>query len=161
MAVYYSVKCPHCNNTVERGKDRQTHYGSPFKTCPRCKKTYVDKNYIEPGLLDTKDFKTFSWGVIPLAILGVFCFCLGITGVIPALIFGLLLIAFCVFIIVCNLKYDPEKDEDLQRKIKESKERLSDPHYVIALWKAECHITPEILQWAKKAIAEEEKTKIN
>lgn len=163
MAVYYSVKCPHCNHTVEHGKGgysidgrTHTHYGSPFRICPHCKNSYVDNNYIEPGLLDNKDFKRFNWGSILFVLIGAFFIYGGITEPhIFMLIVGILGLALGAFLLISGIKYKPEEDERLQREIKESKERLSDPHYVIALWKAECHLTPEILAWAKKAIAEE------
>ena len=153
MAVYYSIKCPHCNYTVEQGKDRSTKYGSPFKTCPRCKNIYVDNNFIEPALLDNSDFKKFSWGSIPLILIGAGALYFVVTEFnIVALIVAIFSLIVGVVSLVSSLKYNPEKDGSLQIAIKESQKRLSDPHYVIALWKAGGHITRELLDWAKENV---------
>lgn len=160
MAIYYSIQCPHCKHIVEQGKNRRKRYGSPFRICPRCKNTYFDNKYIEPGLLNKKDFKKFSWGSLPLIALGLFGLYFTMSDFdIATLFFYLFFLALGVILLVISLMYNPDEDYILQYEITQSKERLSDPRYVIALWKAGCKITPEILQWAKKAIEEDEKNK--
>jgi hypothetical protein len=70
-----------------------------------------------------------------------------------AILFGFGMAAFGIFNIIYNIKWKPENDEDTQKMVEESKQRLSDPHYVIALWKNGCKVTPEIVAWAKKELA--------
>lgn len=159
--VYYSIKCPHCNNVVESGHDRKTQYGSPFRECKFCGSIYVDTNFIEAGLYEEREIfkKSFKWiiGAVLLFCVGVFFLYVGISSLsVVSILIGVASLALCIFCIVSNLKYDPEQDEELQREFRESKRRLSDPHYVIALWKAECHLTTELLAWAKKEVAKEE-----
>ena len=159
---YYSVKCPNCKKVVEAGTNRKTQYGSPFRKCQHCGHTYADANYIEAGLYDEAELnkKSFKWicGAALLFVSGAYFVYGGIVwSRISVGLIGILLLALCVFCIISNLKYHPRQDERLQKEIRESKERLSNPYYVIALWKAECHVTPELLAWAKKAVAEEAK----
>ena len=155
MAVYYTTKCPHCKQLHERRKDSEQPYGSPFKTCKFCGKPFVDTDYVEIGLLENKDIKesSFGWGAPALIVFGIII--LAVTwgdADTPALILGLGMIAFGLFNIIYNLRWKPENDEALQKMVKESKRRLSDPHYVIALWKNDCYVTPEIVAWAKREI---------
>lgn len=46
--IYVTSRCPHCNKalSVMRPKNER-NYGSPFRTCPHCQRTYVDKSYQE------------------------------------------------------------------------------------------------------------------
>ena len=63
---------------------------------------------------------------------------------------GIAILVFVIKKLVAYIKYDPAKDIILQHEVEASKKRLSDPEYVIALWKAGGHVTPEIVNWAKK-----------
>ena len=157
MAVYYSVKCPNCNREVESGKDRTTQYGSPFRKCRHCGHIYVDTNYIEPGVMDEKDLykRHFSWGGLLYIAIGLLLLYGGwIYSKIVGVIIGLAVLILGVIVIIGSVKYKPEEDEKLARELQASKERLSNPHYIIALWEAGCHISVELLDWAKKAVAE-------
>lgn len=159
MAVYYSIKCPHCKKVVESGKDRSVQYGSPFRKCPYCGYGYLDKNYIEPGVIDEADLhsKKYAWGGLLYVLFGGFFIFLSLYGRIRYLflIVGIGTVLLGIFATVNALKSNPKEDKELNKQLAESRKRLSDPHYVIALWKAECQITPELLTWAKKEIDKE------
>ena len=135
MAVYYSIKCPHCKKVVESGKDRSVQYGSPFR----------------------KHSKKYAWGGLLYVLFGGFFIFLSLYGRIRYLflIVGIGTVLLGIFATVNALKSNPKEDKELNKQLAESRKRLSDPHYVIALWKAECQITPELLTWAKKEIDKE------
>ena len=51
---YYSLeKCPHCKKIIKLNSIRSFNFlkGSPIRTCPRCKETYVYPEYKEWGLV--------------------------------------------------------------------------------------------------------------
>lgn len=155
MAVYYTSKCPYCKHVYERRKDDQNPYGCPFKKCPNCNREFVDTDYIEPGLLDSKDFKTraFGWGAPFLIVMGIVIAVVSFRELyVLGIVLGLGIIAFGAFNIICNINWNPSKDEQLLNMIEDSKKRLADPHYVIALWKNGCFVTQELVQWAKKEV---------
>lgn len=155
MAVYYTKKCPHCNGVYERGKGDRERYGSPFKTCGFCGKHFVDTDYVEIGLLDNKGIKenSFGWRAPALIVLGIFFVVVAWGEATIVILLGLGMLAFGIYNIIYNIRWKPENDEDVQEMVKESKQRLSNPHYVIALWKNGCKVTPEIVAWAKKELA--------
>lgn len=159
MALSYKVKCPHCNRVVESGTIRETRYGSPFRTCRYCGRTYFDDGYQEAGLLSEKDFKKIAaqpWECIFGLLLGLpaFFFAKG-KSIIDLLKSGgwlfLIFIAIGCIPIVRYLIYNPEKDQKLQNEIAESNQRLNDPIYVIRLDKAGVEIPPYMLERAKSA----------
>jgi len=136
---HYVISCPHCGKTVEKGTDRTTRYGSPFRTCHFCHQTYIDNGYKEAGLLSKTDFKRIAapWGLLSCLFFAVLVLSVGVKyGIALMLIIGgvLLFIGLLPFIIF--MAYNPDKDESLQKEIKESYKRLKDPDYVISLRKA-------------------------
>ncbi len=159
MAVYYSIKCPHCGKIIESGKDRTEQYGSPFRKCQHCRQGYVDTNYIEPALLSEKELygKKFNWPAILYIIFGAF-FLYGFfySSRIFFAVIGVAAFVFGAASIVSTMKYKPKEDKELAQKLKESQQRLSDPHYVIALRNAGYGINTELLTWAKNAVTQEQ-----
>lgn len=158
MAVYYSIRCPHCKQVVESGKDRQQQYGSPLRTCRYCGKTYYDPNFIEAGLLNEVDFKKLPWSWVNigwLAMGAVFLFLGMQKSISVGVIAGIALIAFGLIPFIRKLTYNPNADKSLQMAIQESNQRLKNPHYVIALSKVGCEVPSVLLDWAKEAIAKE------
>ena len=164
MAVYYTIRCPHCKGVVEKGKNRREQYGSPFKICPHCHNAYFDENFVEPGLISEKEVKrnAFSWGNVFYAIVGA-AFLVGgcVTSEILLIVIGVIVTALAVVAIVISLKYDPQKDSEFQQKLLESRNRLSDPKYVIALYEAGYYIPATLLSDAKKTLNYKTKAEIS
>lgn len=164
MAVYYSIRCPHCNFIVESGKNRKKQWGSPLKICPACGKIYVDDNFEEPAFFDKKQikWKNFRWGALYWATFGIISFCLGI-GILNviAIIAGMFLAVSGIIAIIVDLKYNPDADEVFQQELNLSKSRISDNYYIIALVKAGCcNIPREIFNNAKNALNLKSKAEI-
>lgn len=42
IMTYYTLKCPHCKNVVNRATGRPSYIGNPFRKCPWCGGVYVD-----------------------------------------------------------------------------------------------------------------------
>jgi phage FluMu protein Com len=162
MATYHTIKCPHCKNVVEFSVGKPKHYGSPFRICKNCGHEYVDTNYVEAALLTKSSFlMSFSWlGFI----LRIFISLTLIVWTIDAYGFDFDLLAIAVIGVgiallispikqlITLIRYALFKDEKFQRELEASKKRLSDPKYVIALWKAGAYITYDLLEWAKEAV---------
>lgn len=163
MAVYYTIRCPHCRRVVKTEKNRTEEYGTPFRTCQYCGKYYVDDNFIEAGCFDNAEFKkrTFSWQSIFWIFLGIAIMILGIfESVIPLIVIGLGMAGIGVASIVSYIRYVPSNDAKLQAELLQSKERLSNPNYVIALKEAGCYVTNELVKWAKKETGYKDKKDI-
>lgn len=162
MATYHTIKCPHCKNVVEFSVGKPKHYGSPFRICKNCGHEYVDTNYVEAALLTKSSFlMSFSWlGFI----LRIFISLTLIVWTIDAYGFDFDLLAIAVIGVgiallispikqfIALIRYVSLKDEKFNKELEVSKIRLSDPQYVIALWKAGAHVTYELLEWAKEAV---------
>ena len=163
MATYHTIKCPHCNNIVEHSIGKPNHLGSPFRICSRCGMEYIDTNYREAALLTKKDFiLSYPWLA---AILRIAVSLIAIIGSIILMVdygfdfmFLILTLAGVAMLytpikqLIVLKKYISLEDEKLNQEIEASKARLSDPEYVIALWKAGAYVTAEILEWAKETI---------
>ena len=46
--TYIDKFCPHCRYRYYHKLESYVPLGSPVLTCPRCKKTFIDKDYKEP-----------------------------------------------------------------------------------------------------------------
>ena len=159
MAIYHTIKCPHCNCILERSTGKPQHLGSPFRTCRYCGKEYIDTNYREAALLTKKDFiLSYDWlAAVTRVVIVLFLV------VASASLFEFIWFLITMFVAVAMLytpikqlfvlrRYISLKDEKLNQEIEASKARLSDPEYVIALWKAGAYVTYEIVEWAKETV---------
>ena len=163
MAVYYTIRCPHCNGIVESGKNRSSKYGSPLRTCRNCGKPYIDDNFVEVAFLSEKEIKnrSFSWQSIVWALVGILVLFFGISesSVIMTII-GIILAGIGAVSIISYLRYVPKNDKSLQLELEQSKNRLSNPNYVIALMQAGYMPPRELVEWAKEETGYKEKRDI-
>lgn len=78
MAKHKTIYCSHCNRLIENGKEENvTHYfGSPYKYCKFCGKTYIDERMEEPALFPRKKIFSiiFKAVISSLALAGVVSF---------------------------------------------------------------------------------------
>lgn len=163
MAVYYNIRCPHCNRIVETGKDRSKQYGSPIRMCRHCAHNYLDDNYAEAALFSEKEVKKrkFSWQAVFLVLIGGIALFGGIAElIIWWIVVGAVLAGLGLFSIISDLKYNPQNDKIFQLELRESKKRLSDPRYVIALWELGYPIPPQMFNEAKEILNYKTKSEI-
>ena len=163
MATYHTIKCPHCNSIVERSIGKPQHLGSPFRICRSCGMKYIDTNYKEAALLTKTDFiLSYPWVAAVLrVVVSLFLVVAPVSWMINigfefifliAMFAGIAILYTPIKQLVILRRYISLKDEKLNQEIEVSKARLSDPKYVIALWKAGAYVTYEIVEWAKDAV---------
>lgn len=152
--THYVISCPHCGKTIEKGTDRASRYGSPFRTCRFCHKTYIDKGYKEAGLLSKTDFKRIAapWGLLSCLFFAALVLAVGSQddGSIWMMIIGGILLLVGLIPVIVFMTYNPDKDENLQREIKESYKRLKKPEYVISLRRAGYNVPEKGLAQARE-----------
>jgi len=155
MAVYYYVKCPHCKKIVESGRGRTEQYGSPIRKCQHCGKTYVDNNYVEAAFFNEEQLKkrASSWKNYIWVAIGIWLLVVGIFEAIGEIItIAIVISGIGVFSIIYNYSYEPNNDKSLQEELEKSKERLSNPQYIITLYKAGSFVPIEQVEWAKEVL---------
>ena len=55
--MYKMKRCPYCGRQIDMaaiGMKFKVAYGSPFRTCPKCHKEYIDRDYQEVALESAK-----------------------------------------------------------------------------------------------------------
>ena len=165
MAVYYTIRCPHCQQILKQGKNKSKEFGSPLRNCRYCDRIYVDKDYIEAGLLtdwqlNLKLFFSHLWRIITSILLIAFSIVLLIGFftvdfsashlilLIP-MAFGFVIGGWNFVDIFCNRD---ERRREIQKAIQKSNQRLSNPYYVLALHKAKISVPKYMLERAKNDI---------
>lgn len=148
MSKYVTKSCPHCGHNYQTFQPARRHYGSPFRTCQRCNRVFIDKDYEEMGLQPPNIYKVSRVSAFPVVILVV---CIILAAVDPSnmaawVIFG----GPCVFLIVDDLKSYKSRLAWQQAELRKSNERLSDPMYVLAIVELGQFVPREIRE---KAIA--------
>lgn len=122
----HTKKCPNCKNVVDSGHgDPLKYLGSPLKTCPYCRKNYIDSDTIE-------------WSISPLYRKIGYCFannriwiCL-VPSIICAGVFEKFLAFLICFVIIFSLCCLYVKHQ-VNDEIEASKRRTSNPQYVAIL----------------------------
>jgi hypothetical protein len=129
------------------------HYGSPFRSCSRCGKIFVDKDYKEIALEGIRkiDKKRVSPGAIFFAIGGCLVIIAGAVIREPYMLGGgLIWVAIWGSIIVSEVLGHKKNLEYLEQETKRSNERLSNPTYAQALKNVGYHVPLQYLQGANK-----------
>lgn len=154
MATYTTKSCPYCNQKYEFMAPKGLYYGSPFRTCTKCRKVFIDKDYIEVGL-NPKTYKPRLINFLSIFFLiGGFLFTWaanylgGWYGSISY--FGIL---FGLFFIIYDIASYKGRLSEYEEELKLSNIRLSDPEYVLTLKEIGCNVPKERLN---KAIKEKE-----
>lgn len=160
------IRCPHCREIVAPLRIRKRRYGSPLRSCPYCDEVFVDKDRMEPALAP-KGFASVPLGLfiiiitviinlvadvyffvitndIDIGLVGVFnTIYLAITQNPDKAFTSVLFLALSLFFIIRSLSYRPTPKE-----VKKSKERLSNPRYVLALDEAGYDVPRDLLDKA-------------
>lgn len=154
--TYKTKSCPHCGKTyawMETGR----HFGSPFRNCASCKNSFIDKDYIELACMPRgygrqRKVTSFSitspiLGLIFIA-LGVYQTARGDSGGMDILFiaFGALFVFGGGYFIAKDISTHSERCKQLDRELRDSRKRLSDPFYAQSLVKIGVSVPPEFLQ---------------
>ena len=142
--TYKTKSCPHCGQIYAWMETTHHRYGSPFRTCQQCKKTFIDNSYKELACLDYRRIKEKK--VDPFSI---FSSLMGLLFLVFALlqatdpdnggmhILFLLVGVFMLFgggfSISKDLSSYQSRCKQLEQEIARSKRRLSNPAYARSL----------------------------
>lgn len=138
----YTTKwCPHCGKTITFMDPTKHQYGSPFRTCPKCRKGFVDKSFIELACTfeHAEDIPRVTGLSIASIILGaIFLAVAFIRGINDSygsvfLIGGLLFLPLSIYSAYKDAKTYQHRVELFKTEMKESEARMSDPEYIRAL----------------------------
>lgn len=156
MATYYTKSCPYCGYKYQIMDMHKHYYGSPFQICAKCRKGFVDKDFIEMGLLSPCEYEPQRIELISIlatAIGGLGGFLSLILSPEDSVLFLLVaIIGLCLIAhdIVGYEKRCAQQKEELQQ----SNARLSNPQYVLALVEIGYDVPKSRKDEALKAIAE-------
>ena len=137
----YTTKwCPHCGKTITFMDSTKHQYGSPFRTCPKCRKGFVDKSFIELACTfeHAEDISRITGisivGIITSVLLLVLAFVGGINGIGSVfLIGGSIFLLLGIYSAYKDAKTYQHRVELFKTEMKESEARMSDPEYIRAL----------------------------
>lgn len=139
MAAFYIFTCPYCDHLLKQ-EELVCEIGNPFKTCPKCGKTYLDPYCTEPALRDYRPNtllqqvrKALIYGLFPGFILVM------LVGLVfrpdcPEWLIFVLAIPLSWFAVFTLLLFNRRKLERSRRKRwRASDQRLRDPKYAVRL----------------------------
>ena len=147
--VYFTKLCPHCQYKYQIRSPVKQQYGSPFRICVRCKKRFVDRDFIEIALLPPqmiRNPKVSLLSIIWLVLGIVFCALLWAPG---PILNNTVLVLFPVLGIVLtasDLSGYQERCQYIQNELRRSQARLSDPEYLRALEEIDYDLLPRQIQ---------------
>ena len=140
--TYRTKSCPYCKKVYSFMQPKgQVCYGSPIRTCEKCRKTFVDKDFVELGIFGNENIY-YPQKVYPGTI---YSFILFIIFSIAAFVFietiaikiivSLALLGCGIFLLYSDIAEYDKSVEYFNKELAESKKRLSDPYYKAALKK--------------------------
>ena len=133
--------CPKCGKKI-REKCNAWVYGSPIRTCPKCKSEFLDKRWREVAIdgFDprTNNPKLYLFGFLGFLIFTILCIAcrilmINIWGSYPTKLLGCIIIGIigtigCVLILLIQITGIEDKNN--AKFMEESKKRLQDKNYV-------------------------------
>lgn len=143
--TYTTKSCPHCGTVYQRLDSTRHYYGSPLRTCDKCRKTFVDKDYVEmacqeqieyvPKRVNAIDYISIIVGIIILLISPLNTID-GDSSLMYLFVgMGLLLLIGGVYMTVSDIRNYDKRCQEQEDELRKSEQRLSDPDYVMALLK--------------------------
>ena len=133
--MYKMKRCPYCGRQIDMaaiGMKFKVAYGSPFRTCPKCHKEYIDRDYQEVALESAKA-KAFRMpkvrpGILWFEVLLLCSLGMQLTGAYASMTTVILILAVAVILLVWELhgsaKRQSEWEKELAKELEASKERL-------------------------------------
>ena len=137
MARYKSSFCPYCKFPIQIHEFDHPKYRSPFQTCPRCKKIYIDKDSIELAL-DYRPVPKIETSSKILLAMGIVFFLA--SREYHATWASILIIALGAYLIYKDVSSYNKRREERETLLMESENRLKNKNYIIALYRRGYHI---------------------
>lgn len=154
--TYYTKSCPHCHHKYQIYDSRKHQYGSPFRVCKKCKKGFIDTDFIEIGLLPPwkiKNPRVYPGSILIFSV-GILClFLFWVPGPITNNITIIIIALLSSFMVVSDLRDYQERSDYILNELKQSKSRLSNPEYVLALYEIGIGIPEEIYNEALRQVS--------
>lgn len=150
--TYYTKSCPHCKHKYQIHDSQKHRYGSPFRICERCKKGFIDTDFIEIGLLPPWKIRNprIYPGSIIILLTGILPpFFLWVPGQAEDYIVFLFVVIFGIINVVSDLYSYKRRSEYILEELEKSKARLSNPEYVLALYEIGVEIPDDLYDSAK------------
>lgn len=158
--MYKTKRCPYCGKQIDMtaiGMKFKVAYGSPFRTCPKCHKEYIDRDYREVAFESAKAKalkmpKVRPW-IIWFEVLLLCSFGMQLTSAYMSMTTVMLILAVAAILLVWELhgsaKRQNEWEKELAGELAASKERLQDPAYLMELKKLDYPVTEDMIRRAK------------
>ena len=161
--MYKMKRCPYCGRQIDMaaiGMKFKVAYGSPFRTCPKCHKEYIDRDYQEVALESAKA-KAFRMpkvrpGILWFEVLLLCSLGMQLTGAYASMTTMIPILAVAVILLVWELhgsaKRQSEWEKELAKELEASKERLQDPAYLMELKKLDYPVTEDMIWQARNRV---------
>lgn len=157
--TYYTKSCPHCRYAYQIHDHRKHRYGSPFRTCKNCKKSFIDTDFIEIGLLPPwkiRNPRVYPGSILILSVGILMALFLWIPGPITNNIVTIAIASIGLLMTISDLRDYQDRSEYILHELKHSKSRLSNPEYVLALYEIGVGIPEDIYNEALHQISRAE-----
>lgn len=162
---YYTKSCPHCHYKYQYHDPQKHRNGSPIRLCQKCGGQYIDPDYIELGLLPPSKIKNPKIDVA-VVIVGFIFFILSLYCWIsyphlnnPAAIIFLAIAVFSAWCTVEEYRGYEDRTRQLEEELQQSKIRLSNPYYILALEQIDYDVPEAMIYQAKAMIQADVKSK--
>lgn len=161
--MYKMKRCPYCGRQIDLaaiGMKFKVAYGSPFRTCPKCHKEYIDRDYREVALESAKAkalrMSKVRPGIIWFEVLLLCSLGMQLTSAYASMTTVIPILAVAVILLVWELhgsaKRQSEWEKELAKELAASKERLQDPAYLMELKKLDYPVTEDMIRRAKNRV---------
>ena len=158
--MYKTKRCPYCGKQIDMaaiGMKFKVAYGSPFRTCPKCHKEYIDRDYREVALESAKakalKMPKVRSGIVWFEVLLLCSLGMQLTSAYASMTTVIPILAVAVILLVWELhgsaKRHSEWEKELAKELAASKERLQDPAYLMELKKLDYPVTEDMIRRAK------------
>lgn len=161
--MYKMKRCPYCGRQIDMaaiGMKFKVAYGSPFRTCQKCHKEYIDRDYREVALESAKakalKIPKVRPGIIWFEVLLLCSLGMQLTSAYASMTTVIPILAVAVILLVWELhgsaKRQSEWEKELAEELAASKERLQDPAYLTELKKLDYPVTEDMIWRAKSRV---------
>lgn len=158
--MYKTKRCPYCGKQIDMaaiGMKFKVAYGSPFRTCPKCHKEYIDRDYREVAFESAKakalKMPKVRPGILWFEVLLLCSLGIQLTSADTSMTTVIPILAVVVILLVWELhgsaKRQSEWEKELAKELEASKERLQDPAYLMELKKLDYPVTEDMIRRAK------------
>ena len=144
---YTTKSCPYCGYKYQILQVGTTYYGSPFRECKKCGKTFIDKDGQEMACLNETEYKpsrisNASIIISSLGVIHVLTIFLS-EAFLPFMFFGIMFLLSGLCMICYDLFSYDERCQEQENELHKSEQRLSDPEYSLLLMQHNFYVPPK------------------